>query len=374
MSDMRAEIEAAMDADSGGDTAVVDTPVDTSPSTTRDETPPPSTPTEASEGSVRDALGRFVPKAKSGDTDAAAAPAAPLVSDQSAVATAPVEGAAAPIQPPASMSPLAREHWATLPPVMQQEIQRREVDMQRFVNDTAQTRQVGDAFIQAIQPHMMAIQAEGVDPITAVSNLMHIGSRLRFGTPAEKANTVAQIVKAYGIDVRSLDGALDEALNGNRQQPQDAGAANPQYIQQLVQQQLAPFMQAAQQRQQAAAQQIEVSTRTAMQQFASDPKNEFFNDLRGTMADMIEVAERQGMSMSLADAYQRAAMLHPDVSRVMLARQQGVNAQQLTAAARTAKAAAVSVRGSAPVGNPNGVEPSSIRESIEAAIESHSRV
>jgi hypothetical protein len=58
----------------------------------------------------------------------------------------------------------------------------------------------------------------------------------------------------------------------------------------------------------------------------------------------------------------------------MLARQQGVNAQKLTAAARTAKAAAVSVRGSAPVGNPNGAEPSSIRESIEAAIESHSRV
>jgi hypothetical protein len=379
VSELREALAAAIDDDTGA-APEVDTSVDTSPATTGDETPPDSAPAVASEGSVRDALGRFVPKAKApeaGDNAPAAAPeVAPVVPDQPAVATAqPNEaGAAAPIQPPAGMSPLAREHWAALPLVMQQEIQRREVDMQRFVNDTAQTRQVGDAFMHAIQPHMMAIQAEGVDPITAVTNLMSIGSRLRFGTPAEKANTVAQIVKAYGIDVRGLDGALDETLNGNRQQPQDTGGANPQYIQQLVQQQLAPIMQAAQQRQQAAAQQIEVSTRTTMEQFASDPKNEFFNDLRGTMADMIEVAERQGYMLTLADAYQRAAMLHPEVSRVMLARQQGVNAQKLTAAARTAKAAAVSVRGSAPVGNPDAVEPSSIRESIEAAIESHSRV
>jgi hypothetical protein len=66
-------------------------------------------------------------------------------------------------------------------------------------------------------------------------------------------------------------------------------------------------------------------------------------------------------------------MLHPEVSKVIMARQQGANARQLTAAAQRARGAAVSVKGAAPVGNPNGHEPTSIRESIEAAIESHSR-
>lgn len=377
MSDMRAEIEAAMDADSGVDTQVVDTPVDTSPPVMGDETAPSSPQAEASEGSVRDALGRFVPKAKAGDNAPAAAPqadAAPQTPDQPAVATAPQEqGAAAPLQPPASLSVTAREHWAATPAAMQQEIARREVDMQRFVNDTAQARHVGDAFTQAIQPYQMAIQAEGVDPITAVTNLMNLASRLRFGTPSEKASTLAQVVKAYGVDVKSLDGALDEVLNGNVQQ-REVGAADPQYIQQLVQQQLAPLYQAAQQRQQAQNAEVQQRTLQTMQQFAADAKNEFFDTVRGDMADIIELAERQGRAMSLEDAYQRATMLHPEVSRVILARQQGVNAQRLTTAARTAKAAAVSVRGSAPVGNPNGAEPSSIRESIEAAIESHSRV
>ena len=372
MSDLREALAAAIDDD---DVATVDENLDTS-APAADAGEPAAAP-EASDatedtGTVRDALGRFVPKSKAPEAsdNAPAAASPPAAPDQSAVATAqPNEaGVAAPIQAPASLSPLAREHWAQVPPAVQAEVARREVEMQRFVNDTAQQRHIADAFVQAVQPFQMAIQAEGVDPITAVTNLMQIGSRLRFGTPAEKANTVAQIIQAYGVDIQALDSTLAGAA------PQQPQGADPQYIQQLVQQQLAPIMQAAQQRQQAAAQQIEVSTRATLQQFAADPKNEFYNDLRGTMADMIEVAERQGYQLSLEEAYQRAAMLHPDVSRVMLARQQGVNAQKLTAAARTAKAAAVSVRGSAPVGNPNGAEPSSIRESIEAAIESHSRV
>lgn len=370
MSDMRAEIEAAMEVDHV-DTAVVDTSVDTSAAPiTRDETPPDSPPAEAPEGTVRDALGRFVPKAKAGDTAPVAATTDPGSPAGIPVAPSPLDApaAAAPLQPPAGLSVTAREHWASLPPAMQQEIHRRETDMQRFVNDTAYSRQVGDAFTRAVQPFQMAIQAEGTDPITAVTNLMQFASRMRMGTPAEKASTLAQLVKVYGVDIR----ALDDALVGAAPTPQSA--ADPQYVQQLVQQQLAPLYQAAQQRQQAMAAQTDAAVRSEMEQFAADPKHEYFNDVRGMMGDMIEVAQRQGIALSLAEAYQRSTMLHPEISRVMLARQQGVNAQQLTAAARNAKSAAVSVRGTAPVGNPNGVEPSSIRESIEAAIESHSRV
>jgi hypothetical protein len=120
-------------------------------------------------------------------------------------------------------------------------------------------------------------------------------------------------------------------------------------------------------------QEAQYGAQTEMAQFAQDPKHEFFEDLRGMMADLIEVAERNGREMPLDEAYYKAALLHPEVSRVIIARQQGVNARQLTEAARRARGAAVSVRGAAPVGNPGGSEPSSIRESIEAAIESHSR-
>jgi hypothetical protein len=317
------------------------------------------------EGRVRDSLGRFVPKAKVGSDVAPPAGQAP---GPGSPATQPgaAPGEATPTPAPQSWSPAAREHWAQMPAQVQQEVYRREQEMQRFVNDTAGARQVAERFYQTVQPFLPTIQAEGVDALTAVGNLMQFATRMRMGTPNEKATTIAALVKAYGVDVNALDSALV-----GQPLPQDG---NPQAnVQAAVQQALQPIYQAAQQRQQRIQQEAAWGAQSEMSQFAQEPNHEFFGDLRSMMADLIEVAERQGHELSLEDAYWRAAMLHPEVSRVIMARQQGVNAQQLTAAARRAKSAAVSVRGSAPVGSPNGAEPSSIRESIEAAIESHSR-
>ena len=174
---------------------------------------------------------------------------------------------------------------------------------------------------------------------------------------------VAQVVNAYGVDIRSLDSALVGAALPEGQ-PQQVN------VQAEVQRALAPLMQMAQQRQQAETARLEAEGATTVQQFSEG--KEFIGDVGGLMADMLDVAARQKISLSLQDAYDRACALHPEVSKVIIARRQGASAQQLTQAAQRARSAAVSVRGSAPVGNPNAVEPSSIRESIEAAIEAHS--
>jgi len=244
---------------------------------------------------------------------------------------------------------------------VQQEIARRESEMARYVNEMAPARNIAERFTQTIQPFLGTIQAEGVDPLTAVRNLMQVTQTLRSGTQYEKASTLAQIVRVYGVDIASLDAALvgQAPPEGSQQRMPD--------VQQAVQQALAPLYQAAQSRQNQLVQAAEGEARSELEQFAADPANEFFNDLRVEMADIIELGERRGRDISIADAYKQAAMLHPEVSKVMLARQQGVNARQLTQNAQRARSAAVSVRGTAPVGNPAGPEPSSIRESIEAA-------
>jgi hypothetical protein len=358
--DMRADIEAALgDTDDGvTQDTTVDTPVDTSPAPAADA----PAPTEGDK--VRDALGRFVNKAgdtvpaaaSSGGTPAQAQPGLDGMSAAPAIAAAPTA------QAPTSWGPAVREHWATLPPAVQEQVAQREHQFQQAFREAAPLRNAGEAFLQAVQPFQHAIQAEGVDPITAVRNLMQIGTTLRFGTPAEKAATVARMVKAYGIGIEDLDGALiGEVPQGGQQ------GLDPNYVQNLVQQQLAPLYQAAQQRQQAMQQEVASATQVEMDAFAA--KHEYFGDVRGLMADMIEVAERNGLPMGLDDAYKRACGLHPEVSRVMLARQQGAAAQKLTANARIARSAAVSVKGGAPVGNPARAEPTSIRESVEAAIE-----
>jgi hypothetical protein len=361
--DLRSDLETAMGDDGGDETppappAPVDKPIDT---------PPAPEPAEAAAPKgERDSLGRFLKKS---DAAAPVTPAAgPVSPTPSGPASPQAPAAAAPaVQAPAGWGPAVREHWTKLPQPVQEYIHQREQQMQRWANDTAPLRSAGEQFLRAIEPYRMTIQAEGVDPVTAIGNLMQVGTTLRFGTPLEKAQVIAQCVKAYGVDIEALDAALVGAA--------PAAGASPQInIQAEVQRALAPLMQQAQQRQQWEARQTEEQARTELVAFAQDPKHEFMDDVRTLMADLIEVADKQGMDLPLQDVYDRACALHPEVSKVIMARQQGANAQQLTQKAQRARAAAVSVRGVAPVGNPTAVEPSSIRESIEAAIEAHSRV
>jgi hypothetical protein len=368
--DLRADLESAISSEDGGDeaTPVPPAPPPQIPEGTANAVPPTEKVVEAD--AERDSLGRFLPK------KTAAAPATPATGPVSPVPSgpglvAPAAPAAAPAAPhalaPAGWGPAVREHWATLPPPVQEYIHQREQQMQRWANDTAPMRNAGQQFIQAIEPYRMTIQAEGVDPLTAVTNLMQFGTTLRFGTPHEKATVISQCIQAYGVDIQTLD-----ALLAGQAPPQ--GQAPQINVQAEVQRALAPLMQQAQQRQQWEHQQTNEQARTELLAFAQDPQHEFISDVRELMADLIEVADKQRMPLALQDAYDRACALHPEVSKVIMARQQGVNAQQLTQKAQRAKSAAVSVKGVAPVGNPTAVEPSSIRESIEAAIEAHSRV
>jgi len=364
--DLRSTIESAIESEGGDTSATPDAPV-----------APDSAPVEKPVGEPqvqakgdRDSLGRFLPKGKEAPGAPQAAPGTPGPTQPTngALPPAPPAPLAPALQAPASWSPSAREHWKTVAPAVQQEIARRESEMARYVNEMAPARNIAERFTQTIQPFLGTIQAEGVDPLTAVRNLMQVTQTLRSGTQYEKASTLAQIVRVYGVDIASLDAALV----GQAPPPESQQQSNPQYVQQAVQQALAPLYQAAQSRQNQLVQAAEGEARSELEAFAADPANEFFNDLRVEMADIIELGERRGRDISIADAYKQAAMLHPEVSKVMLARQQGVNARQLTQNAQRARSAAVSVRGTAPVGNPAGPEPSSIRESIEAAISAHS--
>jgi hypothetical protein len=348
---------------------------DTAPSgdvTSTETTATPTTEPEltAEEQRARDALGRFTKadqvdgKGKTPPT-AEKPPTEPLKGPQLTLAA----GTPKFEPPPRGVPPTLRSHWTGLTPEWRAHIAETHNKLGEVEQQYQPAVQFTQRFLQTIQPFQHAIQAEtGGDAIAAVRGLMDTATKLRFGTPVEKAQTAAAIVKAYGIDIN----ALDEALVGVT--PAQPAGVDPNMVQNAVQQALAPLMQQVQQRRAQTEQEVATQTEKEIATFAADPKNEFFEDVRNLMADMMEVAERQKQTLSLADAYTRACWLHPDVSKVMLARQQGQSAQSLTQAAQRAKAAAVSVKGSAPVGNPAPSEPSSVRDAIEQAIEVHSRV
>ena len=272
---------------------------------------------------------------------------------------------------PASWRPDVREHWGQLPETVRHEIHRREVEVQRTLQESAEARKNYDAVMRTVAPYEAFIRAEGSNPIQAIDNLMATAAKLRTGTAPELASMVAGIVNQFGVG-RFGNGfiqALDSALAG--QTP----AVDPQQaaMEQVLNQRLAPVQQMLTQFQQAQlAQQQKVAqdAQSEVERFLD--RAEFGNDVREDMADLMETASRRGQNLTLEDAYKKACLLNDRVRTVLQGRLQAQDAQQTTQAAQRARSAAVSVSGAAPKGALQ--QPTTdVRSAIEAAIVQSSR-
>lgn len=276
-----------------------------------------------------------------------------------------------PERAPASWKPEVREHWTQLPDTVRSEINRREVEVQRTLQESAEARKNYDAVMKTISPYEAFIKAEGSNPIQAIDNLMSTAARLRTGTAPELAQLVAGIVNQFGIGrfgnnfIEQLDSALaGQSPQMNHQQSE---------IEQVLNQRLAPVQQMLSQFQQAQVQQQQFAQQQAaneVEQFISQA--EFGNDVREDMADILEVAQRRGINMTLQDAYKKAVMMNDNVRSVLTQRSQAQKAQTQTQAAHRARSAAVSVSGAAPAGSMQAPT-TDVRSAIEAAIVASSR-
>lgn len=363
---LRSTLEDAYDAadnqQEGGSPAHSPEPVRTSP-----EAPATGTPTserqDVDRGDGRTPRGKFARKAGERPVDGAAGDAVPAGdAAQRAAGEAPaLKPEGEPAKPdqfakaPASWKPGAREAWSQLPPDVRAEVHRRERETARIVQETAQVRQVGERIGQMQQQFAPALQAEGVDVLTATHNLMNLASRLRFGSPIEKATLAATIIRNYGVDVNALANVLDG-------QPPPQGHPPQQMLQDPRVDQLLATLQQAQQQRMAQVTERAVSE---VEEFGAD--KEFFEDVREDMADLLEVAARRGIDLSLEQAYERACKMQPEISKVLDAREAAKRAGNSQQSTQRAKIAASSVRGT-PSGVP-AANPGDLRGAIEAAIE-----
>lgn len=272
---------------------------------------------------------------------------------------------------PASWRPDVREHWAQLPDTVRAEIHRREVEVQRTLQESAEARKNYDAVMRTVAPYEAFIRAEGSNPIQAIDNLMATAAKLRTGTAPELASMVAGIVNQFGVG-RFGNGfiqALDAALAGQTPVVDPQQAAMEHVLNQRlapVQQMLTQFQQAQEAQQQRVAQEAQSEVERFLE------RAEFGNDVREDMADLMETAARRGQNLTLADAYKKACLMNDRVLSVLRARKQAQGAQQQTQAAQRARSAAVSVSGAAPKGAMQ--QPvTDVRSAIEAAIVQNSR-
>jgi len=278
----------------------------------------------------------------------------PEATSTSETTSEPVSGEAAPspsdkfAKPPAAWKGDAKGVWADLPLNVRSEVMRRERDVQNTMQNASHDRKMLGEVQNVLSPHMARIgEIYGGNPMTAIDNMMRIEKTLFTSSAPEKAQLVASIIQKFGIDVNMLD----TLLSGNQLDPADRNTIEMNQRFNQIQQQLNQVTQAPQQQYQ---QQNNNAVVSEIDQMMNDSKNyPHFDDVRMEMADLIEVAERRGVALSLKDAYSKATVIagYPSNSNTS-------SALAAHAAAQKAKIASASVSGS-PVstgkstGNPN---------------------
>lgn len=257
-----------------------------------------------------------------------------------------------------------RAKWEKLDPDVRQEVMRRERETSRVLGETAQARHLSNQFNEIVQPYQARINSLGVTPLAAVQSLLKADYLLSNAPKAQRAQYMAKLINDYGVDIMELDSALAGKAPAD---PVDAR------LEELVQQRLAPlqqFLTQQQQREQAQERQSMTQVTQTVDQMAVDPKYPHFETVRMDMADVLDLAAKRGLYLSLEQAYNRAVAMNPEVSS-QVATQQAADAKKAAAQAANARAqkalgASVSV-GGAPGGVPSGASGAIDRRSTIAA-------
>jgi len=270
---------------------------------------------------------------------------------------------------PQSWKGESKKLWDTLPLNVRQEVARRERDVSKVMNDTAQVRQQVSQMQEVLSPHMDRINTVyGGNAMTAMTNLLAVERQLFNGTPQDKAQLVANMVKQFNIDVRALDAAIV-----GQAPPEDV--AQQSSIERILEQRLAPlqqFVQSQQQREQQVRYQQEQQVTQTIEQMAVDPQYPYFDEVRDLMADIVEVNARRGIAISLPDAYTKAVRMNDDTYQASTARDSSQAATQAALQAhqqaQRAKGAAVSVGGAPGAPGTNVGNPTDLRGTIASLI------
>jgi hypothetical protein len=256
-----------------------------------------------------------------------------------------------------------RPHWKTVPKEVREEIARREQAMMNGMRATEAARRTQHELDRIVAPYMDHIKAENSTPMVAVENMLKTAHALRTATTQDKARLIAGLVQRFGVDIGMLDSELASHLSPD--------GKSRTALSEMVQQEMQPvrqFMSSMQQQRQMAEQQATQRVAQDMGEFAKS--HQHFDTLRIEMADLIEVADRQGQSLTLQDAYDRALWANPQTRSEAMRQKQLEVAKQQNEQAEAAKRKAASVAG-APVQSGAQGNSDTVRDAIESAWNRH---
>lgn len=247
---------------------------------------------------------------------------------------------------PSSWTPAVAQKWGDLPPEVRAEIQRRETDYHKGIEQYKQAAAIAQEYERVLAPNLDMIQQAGVAPSEALEYLFNAHRTLTYGSPEQKREAIARIARDCQIDLTDLA---------------PAAPIDP-HVQQLMHQnqQLLRYQQMTQQQQQQ-------EVLSQIEAFRANPENVHFEAVKDDMAILLQ----SGRAANLQDAYDKAVWMRPDI-RQTLVQQQRTDAQKKAAEQQRqarAKTAAGGVRGAA---NPKATTVSpdaSLRDTLEMALD-----
>ncbi len=263
----------------------------------------------------------------------------------------------------------AKETWAQLPEAARVEVLRREKEIATQLQGVGEDRKYAGTMRQAFQPFEAQIRAEGSTPEAAIGKLMNTAMLLRTGPPHLKAHAIADMITTYGIPLEPLVAALQGKPPPADQQHQPQHV-DPASIAQQVEQALMKRLGSQRDTQLLAKSEAEVATFLEKQPMHGLDGVDHGEDIRETMADLIDVAAKRGLKMTLESAYTLAARAHPEVSKVLERHEAAAKATKANASTSRARVASSSVRNS-PTTQPVGKTGGSLRDHLNAAVEQH---
>lgn len=289
----------------------------------------------------RDPSGRFLPSGKQATEPAAAAPAAPSAQSPS------VPGQEAPavartFAPPPGWTATAKAEFAKLPPVVQEAVAKREEEINNGFKKL-QTYKGLDDYIET------AARAGTTVP-EALDRYMESEALLE----RDPVRGLLWLCQTYNIDPRQLVQGGQPQQQNNQQNPYlPQQSQNPYEMQRFIQ----PVAQEVNQLKQMLAAERQNKIADDINAFASDPKNQYFENVADQMAMIISA----GSTAPLSEIYEQACYMNQEV-RGLLIREQTAKAQadqvakakQVAASARQAGNSVTGGTGSpAPSGSPN---------------------
>lgn len=299
------------------------------------------------------------PSSTSGEAAASDAPAgeAPAAAPSpSAPATAPAAASTAPQlsdgpkMPPGF--PGGDQAWAAVPAEHKTWLKNREVQVERYIRQNAEASKFGQQMWGAVRPYEAMIKAQGAHPAQVVEGALMQHYRLATGSPAQRAQVIADLAQQYGVDFNEV---ATQAYQPPQQLPPEVaqlrevvgGLVN--YLRNNEMQQTQAQLRMAEE---------------AVTGFQADPQYELVKDpaLREAMAVQLD----SGAARDLKHAYELAVWNVPHIRKTLLEKQLAEQSN----AARNARTTAP-VRGGAPVAAVMEPNDESLRGSLERAFASH---